>query len=122
MPEFDPKRRPENREELQAWYAAALAEQASSGLSVGEYAEVIGVTATTLYQWRRRLTGRVDHKRQRRAPRPAGLVEVTVDRGAIAADDVESFVVRLRGDRRIEVPARFDATELGRLVTVLESC
>jgi len=122
MPEIDLKRRPENREDLSSWYAAALAEQASSGLSVAEYADVVGVTATTLYQWRRRLAAGGGDKCRRSAPSPVGLVEVTVCRGAVAADEAETFVVRLGCDRSIEVPSRFDAAELGRLVAVLESC
>ncbi len=47
--------RPRNRDDLAAWYAAALEDQVASGLSVAEYAGLIGVTATTLYEWRRRL-------------------------------------------------------------------
>ena len=55
MPRHSIPERPRSRDELEAWYGAALDDQATSGLSVAEYAEGIGVTAATLYQWRRRL-------------------------------------------------------------------
>ena len=47
--------RPAGRSELKAWYKTALAEQASSGMSVTAFASRIGVAVSTLYQWRRRL-------------------------------------------------------------------
>jgi hypothetical protein len=40
---------------LAGWYSAALSAQASSGLSITEYAPCIGVAAATLYEWRPRL-------------------------------------------------------------------
>ena len=49
-------------------------------------------------------------------------MEVTVEPAAVAGKGAETFVVRLGRDRSIEVPPRFDATQLGRLVGVLESC
>lgn len=120
MADIDLTERPRNREDLAKWYAAALAEQASSGVSVADFAEELGVTATTLYQWRRRLAAGSHHRRQ--APSaPIGLVEVTVDRD-VTASDVEPFVVRLGPHRGIEVPRAFDESDLRRLVAVLESC
>ena len=108
------------RDELARWYSEALAEQAASGLSVAEYAEEIGVTASTLYQWRRRLA-RTEGERQSR--RPFGLVEVAIeDEGDAARAKSEHLVVRLEGGRGIEVPVGFDDGELRRLVGVLESC
>jgi transposase-like protein len=43
---------------------AALAEQASSGMSVAAFASHLGVAVSTLYQWRRRL----DDSRGRSGP------------------------------------------------------
>jgi transposase-like protein len=111
--------RPQDREELGRWYAAALKRQASSGLSVAEYADQIGVSAATLYQWRRRLSGEAVEKG--RAGDLVGLVEVTVDREAVM-DGTRGFLVRLGGERCIDVPAKFNDGELRRLVRVLESC
>ena len=48
--------RPAERSKLIGWYRQALREQEASGLSVTAYAESIGVTAATLYAWRRRLS------------------------------------------------------------------
>ncbi len=120
MGRIDFNHRPRIRGDLAGWYAAALEEQVSSGLSVAEYADEIGVAAATLYQWRRRLASQGDEDRCP-SPSPVGLVEVTVERGAVL-DDVAVFTVRLGRDRGIEVPARFDDAELRRLVTLLESC
>ena len=120
MQRIDLSERPGSRDELASWYAAALDEQAVSGLSVAEYAEEIGVTATTLYQWRRRLAPNieVDH---RPTSIPAGLVEVTVESEVVEPDAACTFVVRL-GARSVEVPPAFDDASLRRLVTLLESC
>ncbi len=120
MTNIDLRERPQNREDLAEWYAAALAEQESSGASVAHFAEELGVTATTLYQWRRRLASG-SHRRHQARSAPIGLVEVTVDRD-VTASDIEPLVVRLGPDRGIEVPRSFDESDLRRLVAVLESC
>ena len=120
MTESDLTQRPTSGEHLERWYAAALSEQESSGLSVADFAEHLGVTATTLYHWRRRLARRAwDCGAD--SPSPKGLVHVTVDSRA-GTGSAGPLVVRLRADRSIEVPAEFDGDELRRLVTVLESC
>jgi len=82
----------------------------------------IGVSPGTLYQWRRRLStpSRVepDH-RARSRPR---VVEVIPIGDCDATGPATRFVVRLRGDRSIEVPEQFDDTELARLISTLEAC
>ena len=122
MRKIDVGERPLQRDDLGRWYAAALEQQASSGLSVAEYADQLGVTAATLYQWRRRLAGQSDDRDGRGRPGRVGLVEVTMKPVATPARDTATFVVRPGRNRRIEVPPRFDPTELSRLVAVLESC
>ena len=106
--------RPTGRQELAAWYGAVLVAQARSGLSVAEYAERVGVTGATLYQWRRRLG------EDRGVGGRAKLVEVAVaGREGIG----EALVVRLSDGRRsIEVPRGFDDDDLRRLIALLESC
>lgn len=112
--------RPTKRSALAAWYRKALAELERSGQSVAEYAEEIGVTAATLYQWRRRLA----HDRRSPAGAATGLVRVRVGRGIVQGDEERSdgLVVRLLRGRSIVVPAGFDAEELARVLEVLEAC
>jgi hypothetical protein len=123
MRRIDLGERPTDRSDLTRWYSAALAAQEGGGLSVAEYARQLGVTATTLYDWRRRLsagTGSRSGRRSAETARP-GLVEVVVDR-THAGDAGSCAVVRLVGSRSIEVPHGFDDDDLRRLVTLLESC
>ena len=123
MPKLRITARPRGRDELAEWYAAALDDQATSGLTVAEYAEEIGVAAATLYQWRRRLS--VDAGGDLSAPpRPAGLVEVTLEaeRTEPSIEAAGVFTVRLGCGRSIELPQHFDGSELRRLVEILESC
>ena len=119
MPRHSIPERPRSRDELEAWYAAALDDQATSGLSVAEYAEGIGVTAATLYQWRRRFGADGDDRKN--SAQPAGLVEVTLEANP-SMDLTGTFTVHLGRDRSIELPSQFDDNDLRRLINVLESC
>jgi len=116
MRRIDLGERPTSRSELAAWYSAALDAQAASGLSVAAYAEGIGVSVPTFYQWRRRLQSATRGGRGH-----AKLIEVELAGPAARASD--GVLVRLcDGRRSIEVPRGFDGDDLRRLVTVLESC
>ena len=109
--------RPASRDELAAWYSAALEAQGASGLSVVAYATQLGVSVPTLYQWRRRLVAA-----ERGKDAGARLVEVT---SAPAATSVAEpgLVIRVNeGRRSIAVHSGFDDAELRRLIAVLESC
>lgn len=118
MRRIDVGARPTSRSELAEWYSAALADQASSGMSVAEYAGHLGVSVPTLYLWRRRLGTGV----RAIATSSPKLVEVTLARSA-AAPATEGMVVRLcAGRRSIEVPRGFGDDDLRRLVKALESC
>jgi hypothetical protein len=118
MRRIDLGRRPASRDELAAWYGAALDAQAASGLSGGGYAEQLGVSAWTLYQWRRRLSGSGDDVSEADQGK---LVEVTMARQSRSSGG--SLVVRVNeGRRSIEVPRGFDDDDLRRLVAALESC
>jgi len=109
--------RPTSRVKLAAWYSAALAAQATSGLGVATYAKRLGISAWTLYQWRRRLAAVTDGAEGR-----GNLVEVTIAGPGQPACD-RSLIVRVNDGRRsIEVPRSFDSDDLRRLVTLLESC
>jgi transposase-like protein len=107
--------RPNSRGELARWYASILEQQAESGLSVREYAARAGLSAWTLYEWRRRLSSLDSDETPK-------LIEVAVA-GRTSADAAGALVVRLGDGRRsIAVPAGFDSDELRRLMAVLESC
>jgi hypothetical protein len=108
--------RPTRREDLAAWYSAALEQQARSGLSIPRFAASAGISAWVLYQWRRRMSP---------TARPAAgaapqLVEVAVVRAA--AEHCDRLSVHLRTGHKVDVPAGFDGRELRRLIGVLESC
>jgi transposase-like protein len=114
--------RPQSRSDLASWYGAILEQHADSGLSLKAYAERVGISAWTLYDWRRRLERDDDGEGggEPMAQEPT-LVEIAVtstERGSTTG-----LVVRVNEDRRsIVVPAGFDGDELRRVVTVLESC
>jgi len=108
--------RPSSRGELATWYSAVLEQQATSGLSVTDFAEEVGVSPCTLYQWRRRLSAAIPNELP-----PPQLIEVAIARPESSSDS--GLVVRLGDGRRsIAVPAGFDGDELRRLVTALEKC
>jgi hypothetical protein len=108
-------KRPAGREGLAAWYEALLERHAESGLSVAEFAARAGLSAWTLYQWRRRLS-----KGAKPQAASARLVEVSVVPAAVARGS--GLAVELRSGHRIEVGGGFDDHELKRLIGVLESC
>lgn len=102
---------------MASWYSSLLEQQAASGLSVTEFASRVGLTAWTLYQWRRRLSASVDME----SATPPELIEVGIAGPRRCIGD--GMVLRLGDGRRsIEVPPGFDGDELRRLVSVLESC
>ncbi len=119
MHEIDLGVRPTDRSDLRAWYSAALGDQVKSGLSVKDYAVRLGVNATTLYEWRRRLGPTGNWESNPRAH--WRLVEVTMTTWPSAVSG--ALVLRIGDGRRsIEVPRGFDDDDLRRLIAVLESC
>ena len=92
-----------------------LERQAESGLSVTDFAASAGVSAWTLYEWRRRLAGSVSG--QDDSPR---LVEVSVVPTSTSTGT--GIRVELRSGHCLDVRTGFDDHELRRLIGVLESC
>lgn len=116
------RERPASRSELAGWYAEVLEQQATSGLSVTDYAAVAGVSAWTLYQWRRRLAPVAPAGRKCDRATTPRLIEVSIARPP-ARSTVSDLVVRVcEGRRSIAVPCGFNDEDLRRLVLVLESC
>lgn len=119
MQDIDLTARPRSRDELADWYTAALEDQASSGLSMADYADELGVTSATLYQWKRRLSA--DDAADFETPGSLGLVEVAIE-DSTRSGSVDPIVVRLKHGRCVELPSRFDDDDLIRLLEILESC
>ena len=120
MAPTDLQGRPRGREGLHAWYAELLEDQASSDLSVAEYAVSLGLAPRTLYQWKRRLSQkpvRVELKREA----TEGLIQLSLPREPKPTAQ-PGFVVRLASGRRVEVPDAFDGDALQRLLSVLDRC
>ena len=90
-----------------------LAEQRASGLSVAAFARERGLSAWTIYDWRRRL------REQPGQEDKAELVQVNI---APSAPRTTTIAVELEAGLRVHVPAGFDAAELRRLLGVLTSC
>ena len=107
--------RPARREDLAAWYQSLLKRQEVSGLSVSDFAASVGMSAWTLYEWRRRLSGSVSRRDD--TPR---LVEVSVVPSTTPTST--GIRVELRSGHRLDVRAGFDDHDLRRLIGVLESC
>ena len=90
-----------------------LAEQRASGLSVAAFARERGLSAWTLYDWRRRLGEQAVPQEK------PEFVQVMV---APSASRASTIAVELEAGMRVHVPAGFDAAELRRLLEVLASC
>ncbi|RLA56225.1 MAG: hypothetical protein DRR04_14225 [Gammaproteobacteria bacterium] len=115
------QRPPSSRQERAAWYTTALEDQASSGLSMAEYAAEVGVAAATLYQWKRRLSGRAESPSGSNTARPSGLIQVGLN-DSVAVEAQSMFIVRLSPERSIEVPQDFETEALEQLLSILEAC
>lgn len=109
--------RPTRRQDLPAWYAAALERQAASGLSMTQFAASIGVPAVTLYQWRQRIAGDTAEPVD-----PLRFVEVDVAPSVAPDSPATSIRVELRSGHHLVVTPGFHGDHLRRLLEVLESC
>ena len=122
--------RPRRHAELPAWYERVLAEHRASGLSLSEFAEILGISSRSLARWRRRLAGGAEAAAAASStPPPESIPHRLFEvRPALspstpsASGTLEAITIRLTGERRIEVSPGFDSAELQRLVRVLEAC
>jgi transposase len=103
------RRRDEWRQVVRGWKR--------SGLTAAKFAAEEGVNVQTLYSWKYRLAreGAADVDGAA-APATSAIVEVRA-----AARDDGQFTIELGGGKTLRVPTRFDATELRRLLSVLEA-
>lgn len=116
-------RLPEKPTSRELEMSRALAEARRRGEGFEAVAKRLGVSASTVRWWssqvRRRAARRMARTQpQATSPTTPSFVEVRVD-----APRSSCFEIELRGERKLRVPAGFDATELGRLIAVLDlSC
>jgi hypothetical protein len=106
-----PRRSESRQQQIRQW----VAEQEASGLTVARFARERGVSAWTLYDWKRRSQragDRADGARGR-------FVQVNL---APVPPAAPSLSVELASGVRVHVPAGFDASELQRLIGALASC
>ncbi len=106
----------DGRREREAYYGELLDEQEESGLSVVAVAEEAGLSAGTLYSWRRRL-GRAAN-----GDGGAALIEVCVGGDAEILNGSGRMIVAVADGTRIELDADFDESALERLFGVLDRC
>lgn len=106
-------------EDRHAHYRALLGEQERSGQSLRAFAAARGLSAWTLYGWRRRL-GQV--KRELDASRGEELVPVELVGTEATGNGAGARLEVVIGARRILVPPEFDEGELERVIGVLERC
>ena len=102
--------------EREVHYASLLDEQEASGLSVAAFAEETGLSAATLYSWRRRL-GRATSR-----DNGVALLEVRVDDDGEVDETLGRMIVAIADGTRIELDADFDEAALERLLGVLDRC
>ena len=89
-----------------------------SGLSAEQFAAELGINAGTLKFWKYKLSLPVGEKKPRKVTRkPLPLVELRT----VPVVQASAFDLEVRGGRRVQVPAGFDADALKRLLAVLES-
>jgi transposase-like protein len=99
-----------------------LAEAARSGLSLTEYARKHDLPVKKLWSWQARLgpTRRASGRRKEHHL-SGGLLELRPV-GAGRPSDAPGLELVLANGRRLCVPLGYDAEELLRIVTLLESC
>ena len=102
-------------------YARLLAEQAGSGLTMQQFAARHGVTACTLYFWRRRLAS-ASTTSSARSLRGSGLVAVNVLGRSGARDESPGYEVCLPNGVCVRVPTGFDSSRVAELLEVARSC
>ncbi len=97
--------------ESESYHRTLLREQARSGQSVRGFAATRGLSAATLYSWRRRLG----------LTRGRRLIEVAIT-DSPPRPSRGGLVLQLFGRHRLELPADVSDDELARLLRVLSSC
>lgn len=106
---------------LETHYAALLASHATSGLSLRSFAARHGLSAWTLYGWRRRLA--VKPAQPQTSAREPQLVAVDViDAGPRRSGPAFEYELALPSGATLRLPRDFDARRVAELLTALRPC
>ena len=105
----------------EARWRRLIQEQEQSGRTVRAFAADRGLSLSTVYWWRSKLS-----RRSPTAPVVPAMVEVAVrdiGRPSISAKDrLAAFELQIRGDMTLRIPPGFDSNELRRLLETLQPC
>jgi hypothetical protein len=113
--------RPTHGAALSDHYATLLAAQASSGLSMQRFAALHGVSACTLYLWRRRLSAATPSMVED-GPRLVAVDVVGSARPADAVGAADRYEIQLANGLSLRLPTDFVAARVVELVTMLRTC
>jgi transposase-like protein len=102
-------------------YASLLAAQESSGLSMQRFAALHGVSACTLYMWRRRLSAAASGAADD-APRLVAVDVVGSVRPAEVGTADDRYEIQLANGLSLRVPTDFVAARVAELVSTLRTC
>jgi len=92
-----------------------LAELKRRGVPVAQYAAEIGVSAWTIYTWKKRFGSGRARQAKRAVARQAELIEIS-RRGLAQGIEIEL------GPATVRVPLGFDAEDLERVLRAVRSC
>ncbi len=117
--EFDSPASSRPDQDLAAHYSRLLTKQAASPLTMREFAALHGVSACTLYSWRRRLAALDDGSESTTGK----FVAVDVVGSAREPDSTPvGYEVLLTNGVRLRVPPGFTASRVAELLEVIRSC
>lgn len=102
-----------------AMWAKRVERLERSGLSIRTFAAQEGLKAGSLSFWKWKLARERGRLAEAASVAPLKFVELTVATPVVSAP-AAVFEVLLRSGRTVRVPGGFDASELGRLMAVLE--
>lgn len=112
-----PARRAVRTAGLESHYSQLLASHAASGLSLRRFAAVHGVSAWTLYGWRRRLSGKPTIT-PAIEPRLVAVDVIRAQPGSAAS----TYEIALPGGACLRLPRDFEARRVAELLEALRPC
>lgn len=106
---------------LTAPYTRLLSEQSASGLSMSEFAGGRGISAATLYQWRRRLaSSSVDNRVE--GPDSSALLAVDVLGDSPTSACPSPYEIALSNGISLRIAHDFVPARVAELLTLVRAC